>query len=207
MCRVHRDRSWNRQLVLYPTRRVTQWGLCVLSTGLVQSRPGVCIGWILCPIWCSRLPSAFMLPERLTGEGGERSHDRPHLAALQLRLLCLPCPWKQVQLCLCLSNLLFVWLDSVSVEDLEASSPTSWNFWIKSKGNRKDLRVVTATSLHVNLQPWMSVCPLFYSWCWFCVASWINVDHSPGCGWRPDDCFLWLKTIQRRIFVNATDKY
>ena len=77
--------------------RWQQW-LCTLPTGLVQSRSGVCLGWVLRSLWCSGLSSAFMLPERSAREGREWSHDWPHPAALQLRLLCLPCPWKQVQI-------------------------------------------------------------------------------------------------------------
>lgn len=72
----------------------------MLPPGLVQSRSSVCLGRVLCPLRRSRLPSAFMLPERSSGEGGEWSHDWPYLAALQLCLLCLPCPWKQVQITL-----------------------------------------------------------------------------------------------------------
>lgn len=68
----------------------------VLPAGLVQSRSGVCLGRVLRSLWRPRLPSAFMLPERSVGKGREWSHDRPHAAALQLRLLCLPRPREQV---------------------------------------------------------------------------------------------------------------
>lgn len=38
--------------------------VCVcVSPGLVQSRSSVCLGRVLCTLWCSWLPSAFMLPE------------------------------------------------------------------------------------------------------------------------------------------------
>lgn len=72
--------------------------VCMFPAGLVQSWSSVCLRWVLRSLWCSRLSSAFMLPERPAGEGGERSHDRPHPAALQLCILCFSRPWKQVRI-------------------------------------------------------------------------------------------------------------
>lgn len=66
------------------------------QTGLVQSWPGVCARWVLCPERSPRVSPASLLPQRPAGAGGERRHDRPHPPPLQLCLLCIPRPREQV---------------------------------------------------------------------------------------------------------------
>ncbi len=68
------------------------------SSGLVQSRSGVCIRWVLRQVRSARVSQAPVLPEWPAGEGRERVHDRPHTTALQLRLLRLPRARQQVPL-------------------------------------------------------------------------------------------------------------
>lgn len=67
-------------------------------SGLVQSRPGVCIRRVLRQVRSAGLSQTPVLPERPAGKGGERLHDRPHTTTLQLCLLRFSRAWQQVQL-------------------------------------------------------------------------------------------------------------
>lgn len=64
--------------------------------GMVQPGPGVCLGWVLCQEWGSRLSQTSVLPAWSTGKSGKRGYYWPHSSTLQLCVLCLPCPWEQV---------------------------------------------------------------------------------------------------------------
>lgn len=64
--------------------------------GMVQSRAGVCLGWVLCEEWSSRLSQTSGLPAWSTGKGRKWGYYWPNTSSLQLRFLCLPCPWEQV---------------------------------------------------------------------------------------------------------------
>lgn len=64
--------------------------------GLVQPRTGVCPGRVLLSLRGERVPSSPQLPEGPDGVLREQLSGRPHPSSLQLRLLCLPRPWKQV---------------------------------------------------------------------------------------------------------------
>lgn len=68
----------------------------VVSAGLVQSGSGVRPGRVLRSLRRARLPSPPELPEGSDGLLGEQRSDRPHAAALQLRLLRLARPREQV---------------------------------------------------------------------------------------------------------------
>lgn len=67
-----------------------------LSLGLVQPRSGVRPGRVLRSIRRSRLPPSPELPEGSDGIFREQRPGRPHTAALQLCLLRIPRPRKQV---------------------------------------------------------------------------------------------------------------
>lgn len=67
-----------------------------LSSGLVQSRSSVRPGRVLRSVRRSRLPPSPQLPEGSDGLLRGQRAGRPHAAALQLRLLRLPRPRKQV---------------------------------------------------------------------------------------------------------------
>lgn len=69
---------------------------CFLSLGLVQSGSGVRPWWVLCSLRGSRLPPSPELPEGPDGLLREQRAGWPYAAALQLCLLCLPRPRKQV---------------------------------------------------------------------------------------------------------------
>lgn len=68
-------------------------GVCA---GMVQSRPGVCLGWVLCSEWSAGLSQTPVLPAGSPGKSRTRDHYWPHSPSLQLCVLCLPCPWEQV---------------------------------------------------------------------------------------------------------------
>lgn len=71
--------------------------LCLCDcAGLVQPRPGVCLGWVLRQERRAGLSQTPVLPAWPPGEGGERGHYRPHPSSLQLCFLRLPCAWEQV---------------------------------------------------------------------------------------------------------------
>lgn len=67
-----------------------------VCAGVVQSGPGVCPGWVLCPERSARLSQTPVLPAGSPGKGRTRGHYWPHSPSLQLCVLCLPCPWEQV---------------------------------------------------------------------------------------------------------------
>lgn len=71
---------------------------CISSAcaGMVQPWPGVCFGWVLCSVWCERLPSPPVLPKGPDGIFWEQCAGGPHPPPLQLCLLCFSCPWEQV---------------------------------------------------------------------------------------------------------------
>lgn len=71
--------------------------MCVCAcAGMVQPRPGVCLGWVLCQERSSRLSQTSVLPAWSTGKSRKRGYYWPHSSSLQLCFLCLPCPWEQV---------------------------------------------------------------------------------------------------------------
>lgn len=80
------------RVILLLTRRFG-WLVCA---GVVQSGPGVCLGWVLCPERSARLSQTPVLPAGSPGKGRTRGHYWPHSPSLQLCVLCLPCPWEQV---------------------------------------------------------------------------------------------------------------
>lgn len=63
---------------------------------MVQPRPGVCFGRVLCSVWRERLPSPPVLPEGPDGIFREQFTGGPHPPPLQLCLLRFSCPWEQV---------------------------------------------------------------------------------------------------------------
>lgn len=70
--------------------------VCLCGVGMVQSGPGVCLGWILRKERSSGLSQTPVLPAWSPGKGRKWGHYRPHTSSLQLRFLCLSCPWEQV---------------------------------------------------------------------------------------------------------------
>lgn len=64
--------------------------------GMVQPRPSVCPGWILCKERSPRLSQTSLLPTWSSGTGRKWGNYWPHSSALQLCFLCIPCPWEQV---------------------------------------------------------------------------------------------------------------
>lgn len=70
--------------------------LLVFCAGMVQSGPGVCLGWVLCPERSARLSQTLGLPAGPPGKSRTRGHYWPHSPSLQLCVLRLPCPWEQV---------------------------------------------------------------------------------------------------------------
>lgn len=84
------------------------------AAGLVQSGSGIRHGRVLCQKRCPGVPQASVLPERLVGQGWERSHDRPHPASLQLCFLCLARTREQVGYILAITALVSNHVDQVT---------------------------------------------------------------------------------------------
>lgn len=86
--------GWLEQMCRHtdPRSNVTV-GVCA---GMVQSRPGVCLGRVLRSERSARLSQTPVLPAGPPGKSRAWGHYWPHPPSLQLCVLCLPCPWQQV---------------------------------------------------------------------------------------------------------------
>ena len=73
---------------------------CCMVVGMVQSRSGVCIGWVLCQIRGSRLSPPSMLPQWPPRTCRGWDNDWSYTYTLQFCFLCFTCTWKQVNLCI-----------------------------------------------------------------------------------------------------------
>jgi len=68
-----------------------------IFTGLVQSGTTICSGWILRPIWCSRLLSTFGVPWWPAGSVRAWTHDWSDPNTLLVCVLRIPCARQQVR--------------------------------------------------------------------------------------------------------------